>query len=114
MGTGSYGKKHGARSKKKGFKRSRATKVRKKDVDQIQEELKRREKGNTKGMVKGSTRTFDETLPGFGQHYCESCDRHFIDAGNLSRHVKTKAHKKRLKILKEEQYTEKEAYAAGQ
>ena len=113
MGTGPSAKKAGRRSKKKAFKRARSTKCRAKDLDQIQEELLRREGGNTKAMPKKEDRKLDEDLPGFGQSYCETCDRHFVDSHTLKQHVKTKAHKKRVKLVKEEMYTQEEAERAA-
>ena len=49
-----------------------------------------------------------------GQHYCVECARHFIDVTAKEEHLRTKLHKRRVKILLTEQpYTQKEADAAG-
>ena len=52
-------------------------------------------------------------LPGAGQHYCASCARLFIDAPTLELHERTKAHKKQLRRVAEEQYTQREADAGA-
>lgn len=110
MGTGPSARRKGIRSKKKGFKRSRATKVRKKDLDQIQDELRRKEMSLPKApKVIG----LDEELPGLGQFQCAACDRFFVNAFTLSEHCKTKPHKRRLKKLKEKPYTQEEAEAGA-
>ena len=106
-----YAKKKGMRSKKKGFRKSRATKVRKRDIDQIQDELK--EADPKAAAVANSRRVFDPDLPGGGLFYCVETGRHFATAKALADHKKTKGYKKRLKLLKEEQYTQEEADRAA-
>uniref|UniRef100_A0A6S8D9V8 C2H2-type domain-containing protein n=1 Tax=Aplanochytrium stocchinoi TaxID=215587 RepID=A0A6S8D9V8_9STRA len=97
MGTGKVKRKRRAHAKKKGFKKYfLSTKHRTKDVDQIQDEIK-------KGGLKFQ---YDEDLPGGGQFYCAETGRHFVDEASLKVHKKSKAYKKRLKELKEEQYTQ--------
>ncbi|KAJ3214303.1 Bud site selection protein 20 [Dinochytrium kinnereticum] len=54
----------------------------------------------------------DPELPGLGQFYCLHCARHFTSEMALEAHLLTKLHKKRLKLLKEEPYTQAEAEAA--
>lgn len=53
-----------------------------------------------------------EDLPGFGQHYCVECAKFFESQANLDKHVKGKPHKRRLRQLKEDPYSQKEAEAA--
>lgn len=109
MGTGPHRKKHGARSKNKQYKRSLWLKRRDKDIDQVQDELRDSEE-------KGKTIEFeyDDELPGGGQFYCPETATHFIDAKALADHKKTKKYKKRIKNLKEKQYTQQEAdWGAG-
>lgn len=53
-----------------------------------------------------------EDLPGFGQHYCVECAKFFESQTNLEKHVKGKPHKRRLRQLKEDPYSQKEAEAA--
>ena len=72
----------------------------------------------------------DEDLPGNGQFPCVDCryrffdiltivlrilsSRYFIDEESRKRHLVTKLHKQRIKILKEVPYTQEEAeWAAG-
>ena len=105
-----YSRRPGARSKKKGFKKSRGTKRRSVDLDQIQDELKK----TVKADIKNEERTkFDPDLPGGGLFYCVESGRHFSDERALADHKKTKGYRKRLKLLKEEQYTQSEADAAA-
>ncbi|KND04593.1 uncharacterized protein SPPG_00312 [Spizellomyces punctatus DAOM BR117] len=87
------------------IKRAKRTRARTKDLDQIHEDMKTPEKFEQQAV--------DADLPGLGQHYCIQCSRYFTDAGALSDHYKTKLHKKRLKVLKESPYTQKEAEAAA-
>jgi bud site selection protein 20 len=55
-----------------------------------------------------------EDMPGLAQHYCVTCARYFIDEHAQAVHNKTKEHKKRFKIIKnEEPYTIEEAERAG-
>ena len=100
----------GIRSKKKGFKKSRITKRRAKDLDQIQDELKRELIGEPKAMLRlAKVGKLDEDLPGLGQWYCAECDRYFITANTKKDHLKTKGHKKRCKLIKEKPYSQAEA-----
>ena len=112
MGTGKTQRSHRAHCKKKGFKKSRRTKRRTKDLDELQEDFKRGAQGFA---VKGVTTAFkyDPDLPGGGQFYCPETGRHFMNANALAAHKKTKAYKKQLKLLKQKQYTQEEADAAG-
>mmetsp|Transcript_10592 Transcript_10592/g.19550 ORF Transcript_10592/g.19550 Transcript_10592/m.19550 type:complete len:121 (-) Transcript_10592:154-516(-) len=104
MGNGPRSRKNGQRSKNKGFKKYfLSTKHRNKDVDQIQDEL----------GAGGLSFERDEDLPGAGQFYCVETARHFMSADALAAHKKTKIYKKRLKVLKQPQYTQAEAEAAS-
>jgi hypothetical protein len=117
-------------SKNKQFKKSVDTKRRPRDVDQIQDDIKKAEEAEKKMEFE-----FDEDLPGMGQHYCTECARHFSDEGTLEIHTKSKDHKRRsptmrfrspgcndltycscyyrLRTLAEEQYTQAEAERAA-
>lgn len=53
-----------------------------------------------------------EDLPGSGLWYCVECSRWFDTEGTLSAHQRGKPHKRRVKQLEEEPYTQKEAEAA--
>ena len=106
-----YSRKKNAQSKKKGFRKSRGTKRRSVDIDQIQDELK---DGSIKaGVVATRRNVFDPDISGGGEFYCVETGRHFADQHALDDHKKTKGYKKRLKLLKEEQYTQAEADAAA-
>lgn len=109
MGTGKTAKKHGARSKKKQFKRSLWLCRRAKDIDQLQDELEKSQE--TSQPIKFQ---YDDELPGGGQFYCPETGKHFADATSLEAHKKSKAYKRRLKNLKNEKYTQETSeWAAG-
>ena len=54
-----------------------------------------------------------EDLPAFGQFYCTPCAKWYESETNFVRHEKGKPHKRRLRLLKEEPYSQKEAEAAA-
>uniref|UniRef100_A0A183BV33 Zinc finger protein 593 homolog n=1 Tax=Globodera pallida TaxID=36090 RepID=A0A183BV33_GLOPA len=64
-------------------------------------------------VAKLQNQLLDEDLPGRGQHYCVTCDRHFVDSGAKAGHERTKGHKRRLHALKEKPHTQREADLAG-
>ncbi|XP_033125123.1 zinc finger protein 593-like [Anneissia japonica] len=78
-----------------------------KDLDQIHEDL---ELNNKEKLLH---QTIDYDKPGSGQFYCLTCARYFISKNALHEHFRTKLHKRRLKALQTEPYTEKEAEAAA-
>jgi len=82
------------------------TKHRTRDLDQIQDDLARH-------AVNPQPRKFDQDLPGCGQYYCMVCARYFITDKHLEEHVKSKLHKKRVKLAAEKPYTQEEANAAA-
>lgn len=53
-----------------------------------------------------------EDLPGFGEWYCIECAKHFESELNYAKHAKGKPHKRRVRQMKEEPYSQKEAEAA--
>lgn len=53
-----------------------------------------------------------EDLPGFGQWYCVQCAKWFESETNFVKHGKGKPHKRRVRQLREEPYTQREAEAA--
>ncbi|KAL1935736.1 hypothetical protein VTP01DRAFT_4876 [Rhizomucor pusillus] len=79
----------------------------KRDLDQVHEDIK------PENAEKLKNQPLDPDLPGLGQNYCVECARHFISPDALIEHVRGKYHKKRLKLLKEEPYTQAEADAAA-
>ncbi|RUS18431.1 hypothetical protein BC937DRAFT_88782 [Endogone sp. FLAS-F59071] len=75
-------------------------------LDQVHEDLK------PDNAAKLTNQPIDADIPGLGQHYCISCAKHFTNSVALSDHYRGKNHKRRLKQLKDEPYTQKEAEAA--
>ncbi|CAM9300659.1 unnamed protein product, partial [Discosporangium mesarthrocarpum] len=92
------------KAKNKQYKKGHATKSRSKDIDQIQDELKKEEETG-----KPMSFELDDDLPGQGQFYCAPCARHFAGQEPLHWHIKSKLHKRRLKDVAQEQYTQEEA-----
>ncbi|KAI8823130.1 uncharacterized protein EV422DRAFT_523498 [Fimicolochytrium jonesii] len=86
-------------------KRAKRTRARVKDLDQIHEDLANPEQYNNAEQ--------DADLPGMGQNYCIQCARHFTTSASLQDHYNTKLHKRRMKVLKEAPFTQKEAEAAA-
>ncbi len=77
-------------AKSKEYKKGHATCNRKRDIDQIQDDMaKEKELGAKKEFE------LDEDLPGLGQFYCTPCGRHFHDEVTLTAHVATKLHRRR-------------------
>mmetsp|Transcript_342 Transcript_342/g.436 ORF Transcript_342/g.436 Transcript_342/m.436 type:complete len:129 (+) Transcript_342:242-628(+) len=105
MGTGRTKSKPRSHAKKKGYKRGHATRNRARDIDQIQDDLKTNE-----GGLKFN---YDDDLPGGGQFYCTPCAQHFITDDVLKKHIKSKRHKRRLKDVVQEQYSQEEAERAA-
>ncbi|KAK6170154.1 hypothetical protein SNE40_018619 [Patella caerulea] len=83
------------------------TKRRTKDLDQIHEDMK---PGNAEQMLNQDV-NYDK--PGAAQHYCLHCTRYFISNVALKNHFRSKLHKKRLKELSIEPYTQAEAERAA-
>jgi hypothetical protein len=76
------------------------------DIDRIQDDIKALVAGKElPGIV-------DEDAPGGGKHYCVPCARHFTGEDVLKLHMRSKPHKKRLRLVAAKQYTHEEA-AAG-
>lgn len=78
-----------------------------KDLDQIHEDMKPEK---SKDLL---NQEVDLDKPGCAQHYCLTCARYFIDQKAMKEHFRTKLHKRRLKALETEPYTQKEAEAAA-
>ncbi|KAI7868850.1 putative zinc finger protein [Spinellus fusiger] len=76
------------------------------DLDQIHEDVKPENAEKLKNQAE------DPDKPGLGQNYCIECARHFVTSEALAVHVKGKVHKKRVKHVQEEPYTQAEADAA--
>jgi bud site selection protein 20 len=122
MGTGKYRRTrtHHAR---KAFYRKFRTKNRPKDLDQILEDLnKHTETTNTEVLDIQQPVSLDQEsqkdhetlaeLPAMGQFQCIHCDRYFVDSFTLDHHIRSKVHKRRLKLLRDAPYTQKDAERA--
>ncbi|XP_067862860.1 zinc finger protein 593 [Heptranchias perlo] len=94
-------------NKKKNVSKLWKTKRRTKDLDQICEDMK------PENADKLLHQEVDCDAPGSAQFYCLHCARYFIDQRSLKEHFKTKVHKRRLKKLSEEPYTQEEAERAA-
>ncbi|MBN3281417.1 ZN593 protein, partial [Polyodon spathula] len=93
--------------KKKNIAKLWKTKRRTKDLDQIHHDMK------PEVAAKLLHQEVDYDVTGSAQHYCLHCARYFVDLRSLKEHVKTKVHKRRLKQLREEPYTQAEAERAA-
>lgn len=99
---------------KKAFGKQFRVRRRTKDLDQVHEELSKQKQLLANGLPPITATESDcEDLPGNGLYACTSCQRNFIDQRTLDIHVKTKQHVKRMKLLKDTPYTQREAEAAG-
>uniref|UniRef100_A0A0B8RPE2 Zinc finger protein 593 n=1 Tax=Philothamnus irregularis TaxID=1899461 RepID=A0A0B8RPE2_9SAUR len=83
------------------------TKRRRRDLDQIHHDMV------PENATKLLRQELDPDLPGSAQHYCLHCARYFIDLKSMKDHFRSKVHKKRLKQLSEEPYTQEEAERAA-
>lgn len=90
-------------------KRSRRKRFLARAVDQVHTDLA----DPMKAEALRTQQPIDFDLPGLGQHYCVECARYFIADNVLEEHKRTKAHKIRLKELKEKPYSQEEAEAAA-
>ncbi|OTA89328.1 hypothetical protein M434DRAFT_398665 [Hypoxylon sp. CO27-5] len=85
------------------------TKTRRKtrDLDQIKADLL-----SPKHLAQFKQTKAPEDLPGLGKWYCTECAKWYETEVSLVVHRKGKPHKRRVKQLREEPYTQKEAEAA--
>jgi hypothetical protein len=105
--TGRISKKKCKNTANRRFKRQiMDLKNRGRDIDRIQDDMKKVESGADLGVA-------DEDAPGGGLYYCIPCARHFVDGMTLAIHCASKVHKKRVKVVAEPQYTQKEADAGA-
>ncbi|XP_008998941.4 zinc finger protein 593 [Callithrix jacchus] len=86
--------------------RQMKAKRRRPDLDEIHREL--RQQGPAPPQAEP-----DPDLPGGGLHRCLACTRYFVDSANLKTHFRSKDHKKRLKQLSVEPYSQEEAERAA-
>ncbi|KAI9634451.1 uncharacterized protein MKK02DRAFT_28192 [Dioszegia hungarica] len=85
--------------------RAARTRVRTKDLDQIQDDLR------MSNRVKLESQPIDEDKPGLGQHYCVECAKYYETDLAVKNHLKSKVHKRRLKELRDPAYTVAESKA---
>ncbi|KAH8595170.1 zinc finger protein [Bisporella sp. PMI_857] len=83
------------------------TRRRLRDLDQIKEDLR-----SPKHLQQHKATKAAEDLPGLGQFYCVECAKWFETEKSLVAHRKGSTHKRQVKALKAEPYTQKEAEAA--
>ncbi|XP_037341772.1 zinc finger protein 593 [Pungitius pungitius] len=93
--------------KKKSISKTWKTKRRTKDLDQIHADMK------PETAAKLLHQKVDVDVTGCAQHYCLHCARYFVDLRSMKEHFKTKVHKRQLKKLREEPYTQAEAERAA-
>ncbi|KAJ3022166.1 UNVERIFIED_CONTAM: Bud site selection protein 20 [Siphonaria sp. JEL0065] len=89
-------------------KRASRTRARTKDLDQIQEDIAKKGTGSTDAAAP----ELDPDLPGLGQFYCIHCAKYFVSQPAMDVHLASKPHKKRVKVLQEPAYTQRDAEAA--
>ena len=90
----------GANSKKKTRRHTR-------DLDQIHADV-----ASKKHLQQYKDLHALEDLPAFGDFYCTPCAKWFESENNYVEHGKGKPHKRRVKQLRDEPYSQKEAEAA--
>ncbi|XP_034119145.1 zinc finger protein 593 homolog [Drosophila albomicans] len=79
---------------------------RRRDLDQIDDDLKTRS-----GELINQNVDLDK--PGFAQFYCVHCAKYFIDDTAMQAHFRTKVHKRRMKALETEPYSIEESERAA-
>jgi bud site selection protein 20 len=81
---------HSKCKKNKQYKKHHDTKRRRRDTDQVQDDLiKIKETGQEMKFP------IDDDLPGLGQFYCITCAKHFMNQETLSGHCLSRPHKRR-------------------
>ncbi|KAF4622674.1 hypothetical protein G7Y89_g14349 [Cudoniella acicularis] len=83
------------------------TRRRLRDLDQISADLR-----SPKHLEQHKSLKAAEDLPGLGQYYCVECAKWFESEHSQATHLRGSTHKRRVKALKDEPYTQKEAEAA--
>lgn len=91
----------------KPLKEKYRTKRKTKDLDQIHEDMK------PKNSDKLLDQQVDFDKPGAAQFYCLHCAKYFINNKALKDHFRSKPHKRRIKALSIEPYTQEEADRAA-
>lgn len=83
------------------------TKRRTRDLDLIFNDL-----SSPESIQRLKQQAEDENLPGLGQYYCIHCAKYFLDNNALKGHLRGKVHKRRVKELSVNPYTNLESEAA--
>ncbi|KAF3906183.1 hypothetical protein ABW20_dc0100994 [Dactylellina cionopaga] len=83
------------------------TRNRKRDLDQISTDIL-----NPHRLKQHLSSLPLDELPALGQLYCTPCARFLESQHALAHHLRSKTHKKRVKVLKEPAYSHEEANAA--
>ncbi|KAI9852537.1 MAG: Bud site selection protein 20 [Thelocarpon superellum] len=83
------------------------TKRRTRDMDLVHADLQ-----SPKHLSQHTQSRAVEDLPGLGQWYCVECAKWFEGEHNLIEHRRGKNHKRRVRLLRDTPYTQKEAEAA--
>ena len=78
------------------------------DLDQVHADLL-----SKKHLEKYTETKAKEDLPGFGEWYCVECAKWYESETNFVSHQKGKPHKRRVRDLKAEPYSQKEAELAA-
>ena len=91
----------------RGDKSKKKTRRHTRDLDQIHADLH-----DEKHLAQHTESKAPEDLPGLGQWYCKECAKWFESETNFAAHYKGKVHKRRVKQLRDEPYSQKEAEAA--
>lgn len=95
----------------KAISKAARTRRRQRDLDQIHKDLASLPT-TPSNIIHDSL--LDEEVAGGGRFPCIHCARHFIDKHALEKHLVSKVHKKRVKVLERNApYSVKEAEAAG-
>ncbi|PVH76011.1 zinc finger protein [Cadophora sp. DSE1049] len=83
------------------------TRRRLRDLDQIHLDI-----ADQKHLLQHKNSKAPEDLPGLGQFYCVECAKWFESEHSMITHRKGSTHRRQVKALKAEPYTQKEAEAA--
>ncbi|KAF2278512.1 uncharacterized protein EI97DRAFT_394984, partial [Westerdykella ornata] len=92
----------------RGEKSKKKTRRYTRDLDQIHADLR-----SERHLAQYTETKAAEDLPALGQFYCIECAKWFESDFNFAAHKKGKVHKRRLRQLREEPYSQKEAELAA-
>jgi bud site selection protein 20 len=92
----------------RGEKSKKKTRRYARDLDQVHADLR-----SERHLAQFKDTKAVEDLPGLGQFYCKECAKWFESEANFGAHRKGKVHKRRLRQLRDEPYSQKEAEAAA-